>query len=278
MTAMRSLLFAPANRDKFVLNFATLRADGYCIDLEDGTAAADKEGARAGLPALVARLRAAPLSGPLFVRVNDPASALGKADVAACRALALDGIMIPKVSSAEDLRRIDGSIAPDRSLVVLIETVAGVANARAIARAARPGSWLAFGAEDFVTDIGGRRTPDGLEVLHARSELLLAARLAGLGALDQVVVEVRDDARFEADAAAARALGYDGKLCLTPRQVELANATFSPSAEEVATAGRLVAAFEEAERRAQGAIDFEGRMVDAPLVARARRILALRRD
>jgi citrate lyase subunit beta/citryl-CoA lyase len=145
---------------------------------------------------------------------------------------------------------------------------------RDIARAARRGDALAFGAEDFITEMGGRRTPDGREVLFARSEVVLAARLRELIALDQVVVEVRDDTRFEADARAARDLGYDGKLCLTPRQVEQANAVFSPTAEELDHARRLIAAFEDAKT---GAIDFEGRMVDEPMVKRARKLLQTNR-
>lgn len=267
---MRSLLFAPANREKFVLNFARLDADAYCIDLEDGTPAAEKDSARAALPGLIARLRENRLSGLLLVRVNDPASDLGRKDLAAVRLLAVDGVMIPKVAAPEDLRHFD---APGIR-VALIESVRGVANARAIAEAARPGTVLAFGAEDFATDIGARRTPTGNEVLFARSQVVLAAKLCDLAAVDQVVVEVRDDARFEADARAGRDLGYDGKMCLTPRQAEQANAAFAPSAAEIDFARRLVAAFEAAERQALGAFDFEGRMVDEPLVKRARKILA----
>ena len=266
---MRSLLFAPANRDKFALNFAKLDADAYCIDLEDGTPAAEKEATRAALPGLVAKL--GKLSGPLFVRVNDPNTELGRKDLAAVRGLAVAGLMIPKVGAPEDL------IPHPGATIALIETVRGVANARAIAEAARPGTVIAFGAEDFATDIGARRTPEGAEVLYARSHVLLAAKLCDLVALDQVVVEVRDDARFAGDARAARDLGYDGKMCLTPRQVEQANAAFAPSAAEIDFARRLIAAFEDAERRALGAFDFEGRMVDEPLVKRARKILASER-
>jgi citrate lyase subunit beta / citryl-CoA lyase len=263
---MRSLLFAPANREEFVLNFAKLDADAYCVDLEDGTPAAEKVSARAALPALIAKL--GKLSGPLFVRINDPRTTLGQEDLAAVRGLAIDGLMVPKVGAPEDL------IPTDGALVALIETVRGVANARVIADAARPGTVLAFGAEDFASDIGARRTASGAEVLFARSQVVLAAKLCNLAALDQVVVEIRDDARFAADARAGRDLGYDGKMCLTPRQVEQANAEFAPSAAEIDFAQRLVATFGDAERRNIGAFEFEGRMVDEPLVKRARKIIA----
>ena len=137
---------------------------------------------------------------------------------------------------------------------------------------------LAFGAEDFITDIGGRRTPEGLEVIYARSRVILAARLAGLQALDQVFTAVRDDDAFRRDAEVGRQLGYGGKMCITPRQVEIANEVFSPSAEEVDRSRRLIQAYEAAQSEGRGTIEFEGNMVDEPLLKRARAVLQLVRD
>jgi citrate lyase subunit beta/citryl-CoA lyase len=134
---------------------------------------------------------------------------------------------------------------------------------------------LAFGAEDFITDIGGRRTRDGLEVLYARSRVVLAARLGGLQALDQVFTGIRDDEAFRRDADFGQQLGFDGKMCITPRQVEIANEVFSPSAEEVDRSRRLIHAYEEAQSAGQGVIEFEGSMVDEPLLKRAQAVLQL---
>ena len=136
---------------------------------------------------------------------------------------------------------------------------------------------MAFGAEDFITDIGGRRTPEGLEVLYARSRVVLAARLGGLQALDQVFTAIRDDAAFRRDAEFGRQLGYDGKMCITPRQAELANDVFSPSAEEIDRCRRLIQEYEAAQSDGRGIIEFEGSMIDEPLLRRARAMLELDR-
>jgi len=136
-------------------------------------------------------------------------------------------------------------------------------------------SGLAFGAEDFITDIGGRRTLEGVEVLYARSRVVLATRLGGLQALDQVFTAIRDDGSFRRDAEVGRQLGFDGKMCITPRQVEMANEVFSPSAEEVDRSRRLIETYEAAQSEGRGTIEFEGSMIDEPLVKRARAVLKL---
>lgn len=126
-----------------------------------------------------------------------------------------------------------------------------------------------------MTDIGGRRTAGGLEVLYARSQVVLAARAAGLEAIDQVVVDIRDDQQFRQDAAAGRNLGYTGKMCLLPRQVALANEVFSPTAEEVDRSRRLIEAYEATTVEGRGVMEFEGKMIDPPLLKRARAVLEI---
>jgi citrate lyase subunit beta / citryl-CoA lyase len=135
-----------------------------------------------------------------------------------------------------------------------------------------------FGAEDFVADMGGVRTPGSTEVLYARSRVALAARLAGVPAVDQVVTRLDADDHFLADAAEGRALGYRGKLCIHPAQVALANRAFSPSPEEVDRARRLMFAYEQAVARGEAAIAFEGQMIDEPLARHARTIIAAAED
>ena len=132
-----------------------------------------------------------------------------------------------------------------------------------------------FGAEDFIADMGGRRTSANAEVQFARSVVVLAGRLAGVPMIDQVVTDFRDDAAFAAEAAAARDLGYQGKLCIHPRQVELAHLAFTPSPLEVERARRLIAAYDAAVEAGLAAIDFEGQMVDGPVVAQARQVIDL---
>jgi citrate lyase subunit beta/citryl-CoA lyase len=151
--------------------------------------------------------------------------------------------------------------------------VEGVANVEHIASTATVIA-VYFGAEDFAADMGARRTAEGMEVLYARSRVVLAAKRARVKALDQVVVDFKDDALFRQDGTFGRNLGYDGKMCIHPRQIDLANELFSPTAVEIEYARRLLAAYEAAQARGEATINFEGRMVDGPLVKTAVSVLA----
>jgi citrate lyase subunit beta / citryl-CoA lyase len=272
MHLIRSLLFAPANRYELLKKFPRYPADAFAIDLEDGTPENEKAAARDQLHDIVADLREQHLKALLFIRTNAPRSHHIKADLAAAQKAAVDGIMVPKLETTADLKALDVSMP----LIGIIETVRGVANIEALT-APREQSLVAvaFGAEDFITDIGGRRTRDGLEVLYARSRVVLAGRLGGLQALDQVFTGIRDDEAFRRDAEFGRQLGFTGKMCVTPRQVEIANEVFSPSVEEVDRSRRLIQAYESAQSQGRGAIEFEGTMVDKPLLKRARAVLLL---
>jgi citrate lyase subunit beta/citryl-CoA lyase len=273
MTIIRSLLFAPANRHELLKKFPKYPADAVAIDLEDGTPEAEKASARNRLPEIIAFLRQESLKAMLFVRTNAPRSVHLSADIAVAMGAGIDGIVVPKVETAADLEMFDASMP----IIGMIETVRGVANVETlIDHRGHHLSALAFGAEDFITDIGGLRTIEGLEVLYARSRVVLAAKLAGLQALDQVFAGIRDDDAFRRDAEMGRQLGYDGKMCITPRQVEIANAVFSPSPEEVDRSRRLIETYEAAQSAGRGAIEFEGSMIDEPLLKRARAVLEKR--
>ena len=283
MRPIRSLLFAPANRPDLILKFPRYRADAFALDLEDAVPEAEKASARRELPRIVADLRKQSLKGLLLVRPNAFRSPHADADLTAALETPVDGIIAPKLETATGLRFFAAAVndAQKRTgraieLIGLIETVRGVVSVETLARAADAcvGA-LAFGAEDFITDIGGRRTAEGLEVLYARSRVVLAAKAAGLQALDQVFADLRDNEAFRRDADFGRRLGYTGKLCVTPRQTEIANEVFSPSNEEIERSRRLIRAYEAAKAHGRGAIDFEGGMVDEPLLKRARAILDL---
>lgn len=284
MHTIRSLFFAPANRPDLVGKFPRFVADCYVIDLEDGTPPADKAAARAGLAALVAQVRTQPLPGVLTVRVNEPESDHYLDDLAAACACDVDGIVIPKLETTEQLfpavhwlRRLDRSAprADARFIVGGLESIAGVANAAALCRAHPSVKAVYFGAEDLASELGARRTPEATEVLYARSQVLLHAKAARIVAIDQAVLEIRDDSHFEADAVAGRCLGYDGKICLLPRQLGVANRVFRPSDAELDFARRLIARYTEASAQGIGTIDFEGKMVDGPLLKRSQRLVAL---
>lgn len=269
---MRSLLFAPANRDDLLAKFPSVAADCYSPDLEDGTPPADRPGARERLSANLARIRQGRPDAMIFVRVNPVGTPDHEPDLAAARQAGADGIVLPKAEAASEIETLGLSLP----ILAGIESVKGVVNAIEIAKAAGVAA-VYFGAEDFCAEIGGRRTLEGSEVLYARSRTVLAAKAAGVRAIDQVVTQIRDDDQFRRDALVGRNLGYDGKMCLLPRQVPLAHEAFGPSPAEIDHARRLVAAYESAAARGAGTIDFEGQMIDPPLLKAAQAVLAAAR-
>jgi citrate lyase subunit beta/citryl-CoA lyase len=272
---LRSLLFAPAVRPDFIAKLPERGADGVVIDCEDATPPNAKEEAREN-----ARRLAPEIAGrgcQIFVRVNSVASEWFEGDIERGLCRELSGIVIPKLERLDQIDSVATALAragqDDLCVLAGIETALGAADARALLGHPRVGAAY-FGAEDFIADMGGVRTEGNQEVLYARSQVALAGRLAGVPTLDQVVVDFRNDEAFEREVREARALGYQGKLCIHPTQVLLANAGFVPSEEEVEHATRLLEAYERASAAGVAAIDFEGQMVDEPLAARARQTLA----
>ncbi|WP_338051843.1 CoA ester lyase [Pseudonocardia acidicola] len=274
--ALRSLLFVPGSRADMIAKVGRSGPDGVVLDLEDAVAAADKDTARDTVVEALDTLEL-PASTLVLVRVNVPGSPWFADDVAAVAATRAAGVVLPKLERTDqlaDLQRLfvaHGRDAADPAVVVAgLETALGVADSRELLAAGAAMGVIAayFGAEDYIADMGGRRTAEGTEVLYARSRVALAARLAGLAALDQVVVAVHDDAAFLADAEQARALGYPGKICLHPEQVALANRVFTPSAEEIAHARAVLAA------SVDGVGLLNGEMIDDVHVRMARATLA----
>ncbi|WP_419851432.1 HpcH/HpaI aldolase/citrate lyase family protein [Candidatus Poriferisocius sp.] len=273
---LRSLLFAPASRPDMCAKLPRSGPDGVVLDLEDAVAAAAKAEARGQARAAADELCRQHPDLAIFVRVNPPGTEWFADDVAESLGTELAGVVVPKLESAAEVDRVRDALAEagrgHLRLLAGIETAAGVA--RAVDVVGHPGVQIAyFGAEDYITDMGGVRTDDGLEVLYARSQVALAARLAGVPVLDQVVTAFGDDGRFMADAAVGRSIGYSGKLCIHPAQVPLANQCFSPSPEERERARALLAVWDEAQARGEASVAFEGQMVDEPLARRARAVL-----
>src|SRR5262249_17144860 len=194
------------------------------------------------------------------------------ADVAEGVAPEIAGIIVPKLESTEQLDAVTDAL--ERAELGHLHVLAGLESAMGVERAREllqpPVAVAYFGAEDFIADMGGVRTAAGAEVRYARSRVALAARLAGVLAVDQVVTQLDAEEHFLADAALGRAIGYRGKLCIHPAQVALANRSFSSSAEELERARRLLAAYDDAVARGEAAIAFEGQRVDEPLARHAR--------
>lgn len=278
---LRSLFFVPANRSDLHAKLPRFHADAYVLDLEDGTPAADKNNARDQLGTCIGGLRAMGLHGRLLVRVNAPTSEHYLNDIAAALACDADGLVIPKLEDTQELfpvlhgvQRHSTRLPHPRNILAGIESVRGVQAVERLLERCPLLDALYFGAEDFVADLGGRRTPEGQEVLYARSRVAMAARARGVTAIDQAVIAVRDEALYKRDAEQGRNLGYRGKICLTPAQINACHGVFSPSAEEVACARRTLQVHEEAAAKGLGTVLFEGMLLeDGPMLRQARATL-----
>jgi citrate lyase subunit beta / citryl-CoA lyase len=279
LTRARSMLFMPAARADMIAKIPRLAPDVAVADLEDAVPADGKAAARRTAVAAISALGAAPCDGAaldragpstVLLRVNPVGSPWFADDVAAAAGSGAAGIVVPKLATQHDVHEIRQALArhswADAVIVAGIETALGVADARALLASGLSGAY--FGAEDYIADIGGRRSPGGEEVLYARSAVCLAAHLAGIPAVDQAVVDLADDEHFLADARRGQSIGYQGKICIHPRQVGLAHRAFSPAPDELDHARAVIAAAEA------GAAVVDGQMVDEVHVRMARAILA----
>jgi len=279
--ALRSFLFAPGNHARRVEKALTLPADAVILDLEDAVAIREKPATRE----LVVAAFGQPRQGRLYVRVNAYTTEWCYTDIVTIARCGLDGIILPKVETADQLQSIDWLLANlerERGLPVggidlvpIIETALGMSNIGAIAGSGSRTKRLAFGAGDYTLDLGMVWSRDEAELLPARSAVVMASRAAGIGPpLDTVWADLRDAEGFARSAERAAALGFQGKMCIHPDQIAVTNAAFSPSAQQLTWANRVVAAFEEAEAKGLASIQLDGQFIDYPIVQRARQVVA----
>ena len=257
--ARRSLLFTPGDRPEMLRKAPDSGADAVIFDLEDAISPERKQAARETVASVLAEPSFDPACG-VYVRVNGGAT--GRADLEALPLAALDGLVCPKVGEQADV------LEAELPVLALIETAAGVLSAPAIA-AHSSVEGLVFGAEDLAADVGARRTSEGTEVLYARQRVVVAAAAADVLAIDTIVADYTDEERLRADADRAVGLGFDGKLAIHPAQVGPINEAFTPDQAAIEWAGKVLAAAAEADR---GVFEVDGEMIDAPLIAQAKRI------
>jgi len=276
---IRSMLFVPGTRHDRFAKAMNAGADAVVFDLEDSVEAAQKTRARS----LVAEFLSTPGSEALrLVRFNPVHTAEGEADLEFFSGAAgFDGVLLPKVETigavefvtrAFDRRESSCGTPP---LLLLLETPRAILRAAEIATADAPVAALLFGAEDFTAQLAVERTIDGEELLFARSQIVLAAAVAGADAIDAVFTDLNDLAMLRRDCERARALGFRGKMAIHPRQVAVINEAFTPTAADVDRARRLIDAYDAARAAGQGVTTMDGRMVELPIVERARRTLSL---
>jgi citrate lyase beta subunit len=280
--ARRSLLFMPGDSLRKMEKAASWDVDTIIMDLEDGVAQNRKLEARATVADALARLHFG--GRERLVRVNHTSTGMVADEIAATVGGRPDGYIMPKAETVQDLHTVDIMLSvaerdqglPPQSLrlFVMIETALGVMNLREIASATPRLEGLIFGAEDLAGDIGSVRTKAAWEVFYARSAVVTAAAAYRLQSFDMVFPDFNDAAGLEEESRSARQLGFTGKTCIHPNQTPVVNRAFSPSAEEVERARRLVAAFDEQFEAGAGAFTFEGKMVDMPMLVAARKVLA----
>jgi len=279
---MRSVMTVPVIVPRFIEKAPAAGADVICLDLEDSVPPAEKAGARA--PARLAIESMPRGASSVYVRVNGFWTGLTGDDLEAIVQPGLDGVILAKAESVEDIKRADYILARLESergleagavaLVPLVETAKGIAYAREICDASPRIAAAVFGAEDYATDIGVQRTEGGQEIRWARSALAVAAHAAGITPIDTPDPDYTDENHLRREMELAKSMGYRGKLVIHPTQVAIANEVFRPSEAEIAEARLVVEAFER-EGLAQGraAIPFGGKMVDTPIYWRAKRVL-----
>ena len=292
---LRCPLFIPGNRMDMLEKAGRYAASAYIPDMEDSVPEANKVEARAvtadALPSLFE------LGKAVVPRVNSLNTGLTEGDLAAVVGPHIVAISIGKVRSADDITVVDGMLSEleaDRGLEVgtvgilpWLETASAIVNAHAICCTSERVRWVAFGAEDFSADMGISRSVDVVDgdkgivdeygeasLLYARSAVAVAARAADVQALDTPYVKFRDPDGLRREAGLARRLGYGGKFAIHPAQIEVIDEVFSPTVKEVERARRVIEAADSAEREGRGSVSLDGEMVDAPVVARARNVLA----
>ena len=276
----RSLLFVPGDDARKLDRAGEAGADTLILDLEDAVPPDRKELARSEISA---RIRdAAFADSEVAVRINPAGSAHFQADLASVVPAGARLLMVPKTESALGIATVAEAVArleaPDAAasvrLLALVETARGVAHVASIASGTSRLDALCFGNADFCLDMGlPEGDPSSGVVYQARCNLAIAAVAARVSPIDGVCLAVRDEATFREEAGEAARLGFQGKLCVHPSQVPLANTVFSPSDEQIETARRIIGAWETACARGQGVFSLDGRMIDEPLVAIQRRVL-----
>ncbi|WP_312645395.1 citrate (pro-3S)-lyase subunit beta [Hydrogenoanaerobacterium sp.] len=279
----RTMLYVPGNNPGMIKDAGIYNADCVMFDLEDSVSLAEKDAARF---LVHEALRTLDLTGKEYlVRVNALDSALGIADLEATVSTRKVVIRLPKTESARDIlecereieriERENGIEIGSTRMMAAVESAAGVLNAKEIAAASPRLIGIAIGAEDYVTDLKTTRSPSGVELMFARSMILLAARAAGIDAIDTVYSDVNNEDGFREEIRLIKQLGFDGKSIINPRQINAVHEIFTPSTKEIDNALAVIEAIKQANRKGSGVISLNGKMVDKPVVMRAQRVIDL---
>ena len=277
----RSWLFVPGNQEKHLSKVKDLKADAIIYDLEDAVPDKNKSAARIKVKETIKNTS----EQINYVRVNDLNTPYFMDDLNGIIVENLSGIVIPKVDHREDIIIADyflGQLEEKYnfqkntfSIIPLIETALGIQNIQEIASASERIMCLCFGGEDFMLDLNVNSNGQQLELLYARSKMVIASRAAGIEApIDTVYTNFRDDKGLKTAAQSGKQFGFQGKLIIHPQQIDIVNAVFSPTAVEIEEAEKIVELYQQSLERGEGAVQLAGKMIDVPVAERARKILS----
>ncbi|MBP3652032.1 MAG: CoA ester lyase [Clostridia bacterium] len=279
----RSMLFLPGNTPNIIVNGEILGADAVILDLEDAVAPTEKDSARILVRNAIGRMGFGKCE--VIVRINSIDTDFWKKDLDTIIPVKPSLIMPPKTSCAGDVLAVDeyitmleeklGMEKNTVGLIPLIETALGVENAFNIASASGRVKAIFLGGEDLTADLHCKRTKEGNEIAYARSRMVMAARAAGVEVYDTPFTDVNDDEGIWVDAQYAKSLGFTGKSAISPRHVKAINSVFSPSQKDIDYAYEVMEAIRIGKEQGKGAVALRGKMIDAPIVARAQQTIAM---
>jgi citrate lyase subunit beta/citryl-CoA lyase len=279
MRLRRTMLFIPGNNPGMLQNGGVFGADSVILDLEDAVAPQEKDAARLLVAHALKTVEYG--SSEKVVRIN-PLDSFGAEDIKAIVPCQPDALLVPKVESVQDMEGVTALVAAAESkgqqpvaLIALLETPQGIAQAYQIAQTKGRLVALALGAEDYTAGLGATRTKEGREIFTARTLVINAAAAAGIQSLDTPFTDANDEVGLHQDTLTGKELGFKGKLAINPRQIDVIHSVFNPTLATIEWAQQVIEAIRKAESEGSGVASLHGKMVDAPIVARAESILKL---
>jgi citrate lyase subunit beta/citryl-CoA lyase len=278
---LRSLLYVPGNMPSMLQNIPLFNCDGVIIDLEDAVPLSEKDAARILVKRFLETYRER--NKVVLVRINPLDSKWGDDDLRVVLPALPDGIRLPKADTPEIVERLDTRLTEFEEeldveigrfrILPSIESALGILNAATIARTSKRVFALAFGAEDYTVSMEIERTKEGEELFNARTRVLWSAKAAGIQAIDSIFADVNDMEGLRRETELVKRLGYTGKSLVNPRQIDVVHEVFAPKLDEIEYALQVIDAIKRARLMGTGVISLGGRMIDAPVVKRAVRVL-----
>lgn len=279
----RTMMFVPGNNPGMLKDAGIYGADSLMFDLEDSVAVSEKDAARFLVYNAIKTIDYDDTE--IVVRINSLDSPFGREDIEAVVRAGADVIRLPKTESKGDILAVEDAIYQaerkigreigSTKMMAAIEGAAGIVNAYSIAASSKRLIGIALGAEDYVTSLKTRRYPDGMELMGARSQIVIAARAAGIYALDTVYSDVDNEEGFRKEVQLIKQLGFDGKSVINPKQIKPVHEIFAPTPQEIRKSQDICRAARDAIKKGIGVISLNGRMIDKPIIERAERTLQL---